>query len=46
MSSSSNNIMGVIALFAVLFFIGLIAMQVMEFMYYSAEPSIWPTATP
>jgi len=46
MSSSSDNILGIVALFAVLFFIGLISMQAMEFFYYSAEPSIWPLPTP
>lgn len=41
-SSSSANIFGILALVAVLLFLALIGLQVMEFLYYRADPSLWP----
>lgn len=42
MSSSSSNICGILALVAVLLFLALIGLQVMEFLYYRSAPSLWP----
>lgn len=42
--SSSDSLFGVLALLAVLCFAALVGLQVMEWLYYSAEPSIWPSA--
>ena len=41
-SSKSDNIMGLLALFAVLIFIALIGLQVTEMLHYRADPPIWP----
>lgn len=41
MSSSSVKWMGIVATLAVLLFIGVIALQALELMYYRAEPSLW-----
>ena len=37
----STKVAGWLALVSVLFCVGLITLQVMEFMYYQAEPSVW-----
>lgn len=42
MSSSNNNVFGILALLAVLIFIALITLQVMEILYYRSPPSLWP----
>lgn len=42
MSSSSSNWMGALALVAVLLFLGLIGLQVAEWLYYSSDPTVWP----
>ena len=41
-SSKSANVMGALALVAVLLFIALIGLQVAEMLYYRADPSVWP----
>lgn len=42
MSSSSSNVCGILALLAVLLFLALIGLQVMEWLYYRSPPSLWP----
>ena len=37
----STKVAGWLALVAVLLCAGLLTLQVMEFMYYKAEPSVW-----
>ena len=41
---SSSKITGWLALVAVLVFGALITLQVLEYIYYAADPSIWPAA--
>jgi len=40
--SSSNKVFGILAILAFVCFAALIALQVLEFTYYRAEPSLWP----
>lgn len=40
----SSKVAGVLALIATIFFLALIGLQLAEWNYYRAEPSIWPTA--
>ncbi len=42
MSSSSSNWLGAVALVAALLFIALISLQVIEWLFYRADPSLWP----
>ena len=39
-----STLLGVLALVSVLLFVALIALQVMEFLHYGANPTIWPAA--
>ncbi len=41
-SRNGSTLLGVLALLSVLCVLGLIALQVMEWMHYGADPSIWP----
>jgi hypothetical protein len=41
-SRSGSTLLGVLALLAAICFLALIALQVMEWMHYGADPSIWP----
>lgn len=43
--SSSNKLFGILAIVAFVCFAALIALQVAEWSYYRAEPSLWPAAT-
>lgn len=38
----STKLAGFLALVATLCFIALVTLQVMEFIYYGAEPTLWP----
>ena len=40
---SGSTLLGVLTLLAVLCFVALIALQVMELMHYSAPESLWPS---
>lgn len=40
----SSKIAGFLALVAALCFIALVALQAMEIMHYSAEPTLWPVS--
>ena len=42
MSSSSSTWLGAVALVAVLLFVALIGLQVVELLHYRADPSLWP----
>ena len=39
---SSSDIFGLLALIAVICFLGVIGLQVAELMHYRADPSVWP----
>lgn len=38
----SSKGLGMLAILAVICFAALIALQVLELMYYGADPSVWP----
>lgn len=40
--SSSNKVFGTLAILAFVCFAALIALQVLEYTYYRAEPTLWP----
>jgi hypothetical protein len=40
----STKLYGILAILAVLCFAGLVAIQVMEYLDYAKEPSVWPMA--
>ena len=40
----STKLYGALALLAVLLFAGLLAIQVIEYLDYQKEPSVWPMA--
>ncbi len=42
MSSSSSTWLSAVALVAVLLFVALISLQLLELMHYRADPSLWP----
>jgi hypothetical protein len=44
MSSSSSSLMGILALLTVILLLTLVGLQVAEYLYYQAEPTIWPPA--
>lgn len=37
-----STLLGVLVLVSALCFLALVAMQVMEFLHYRADPSVWP----